>query len=642
MTSSPSTTLARHVLRAGALATVLLLGTAPAALAADDGPSIAHVESSRTGLQVLVNVPADATVDLSGVAVTVDDRVAESEARLAATTTDVRRTAVLAIDTSNSMRGLRFAAAQSAALAFLDAVPDDVEVGVVSFAGEVSPLLEPTTDRDRAREVVGALSLSRQTKLYDGVLAAADMAGTEGQRTLVVLSDGADTTDTPLADVTDAITGAELIVDVVSLDQTGSAVAPLRAMAKAGSGRVVTADSGALRRAFAREADVLARQVLVTAQVPAGVTATEATVAVTLPTDTGDLEARAFTTIGSDRAPAATAAAGPAAEPGWAPPAWMMYAGTGALGVGLVAVLLLLVPAKPAPLSAETVVTTYTDTVGGRTPAPRADTEQALAQATHAATEVLQRNKSLDARISQRLQSAGSDLKAAEWLLLHTAIVVGAGVLGLLLGTGSLMIGLLFLALGLVGPWIYLGVRGSRRRKAFDTSLPDTLQLMSGSLAAGLSLAQSVDTIVREGVEPVASEFKRVLIETRLGVPLEDALEGVGERFESKDFAWVVMAIKIQRQVGGNLAELLENVAGTMREREYMRRQVAALAAEGKLSAWVLGGLPPAFLLYLVVANGDYVHPLFVTPIGIAMLIGAGLLLSVGVFWMSRMIKVEV
>ncbi len=121
---------------------------------------------------------------------------------------------------------------------------------------------------------------------------------------------------------------------------------------------------------------------------------------------------------------------------------------------------------------------------------------------------------------------------------------------------------------------MYLGFRRSRRRKAFNAGLPDTLQLMSGSLAAGLSLAQSIDTIVREGSEPIATEFRRVLVETRLGVSLEDALEGVAERFDSKDFEWVVMAIKIQRQVGGNLAELLDTVAATMREREYVRRQV--------------------------------------------------------------------
>jgi tight adherence protein B len=198
------------------------------------------------------------------------------------------------------------------------------------------------------------------------------------------------------------------------------------------------------------------------------------------------------------------------------------------------------------------------------------------------------------------------------------------------------------MALGVFGPWFYLGFRRSRRRKAFERLLPDTLQLMAGALAAGLSLAQSVDTIVRDGSEPVASEFRKVLVETRLGLSLETALQGVADRFQSKDFDWVVMAINIQRQVGGNLAELLTTVAATMREREYIRRQVAALAAEGKLSAMVLGGLPPGFMLYLLVANHAYVIVLFQRPLGILMLIGGAFWLSVGVFWMSRLVKVDV
>jgi tight adherence protein B len=102
------------------------------------------------------------------------------------------------------------------------------------------------------------------------------------------------------------------------------------------------------------------------------------------------------------------------------------------------------------------------------------------------------------------------------------------------------------------------------------------------------------------------------------------------------------MAIRIQRQVGGNLAELLLTVAATMREREYIRRQVSALSAEGRISAWVLGCLPPAFLLYLLLANGDYVTVLFTDPRGWVLLTAAGLWLGVGIFWMSRLVKVEV
>ena len=166
---------------------------------------------------------------------------------------------------------------------------------------------------------------------------------------------------------------------------------------------------------------------------------------------------------------------------------------------------------------------------------------------------------------------------------------------------------------------------------------------MSGSLSAGLSLAQSVDTVVREGSEPICSEFRRALVEARLGVEIEDALlEGVSERMESVDFEWVVMAIRIQREVGGNLSELLNNVAATIREREYLERQVSALSAEGRLSVWILGGLPPGFMAYLMMANPDYLDPLISTTIGYVMLGVMAVLETAGILWMKKLVKVDV
>ncbi len=147
---------------------------------------------------------------------------------------------------------------------------------------------------------------------------------------------------------------------------------------------------------------------------------------------------------------------------------------------------------------------------------------------------------------------------------------------------------------------------------------------MAGSLQAGLSLSQGIDTVVREGADPIAGEFRRALVETRLGVQIEDALESVAARMESADFKWTVMAIRIQREVGGNLAELLLSVAGTLREREYLRRQVKALSAEGRFSAYILLALPPAVLLYMSFANKSYLHPLISTPVGWFMLGGHG------------------
>ncbi len=173
-------------------------------------------------------------------------------------------------------------------------------------------------------------------------------------------------------------------------------------------------------------------------------------------------------------------------------------------------------------------------------------------------------------------------------------------------------------------------------------ALPDTLQLMAGSLSAGYSMPQAVDTVVREGKPPISTEFNRALVETRLGVDLEDALDGIADRMASVDFTWVVMAIRIQREVGGNLAEVLTTVSATLRERERLRRQVQVLSAEGRLSAWILRMLPVVFALYLVIARPEYLEPLYTTVIGWIMIGGGVFLLAVGGFWLRKVVKVEV
>lgn len=634
---------------AATLASVLLtlfavLLAAPAQ--ADDDASIAHVESDGDGLRILVSVPTDSVVDLEAVTAMVGRTELDATAQPSGDGTVVQRTSVLAMDTSSSMekRG-RFEAAKAAADAYLEAVPADVRVGIVTFDSSVSTVLEPTTDRDAARAVIAGLELHRETLLYDGVTAAVDLTGTEGQRSVLLLSDGVDTgTTTTLDDVTASITGAGTLVDVVSLGQSGDELAAIEAMAEAGRGTVVESSGPALTAAFQEEAEALAHQVLVTAPVPEGFDTEEATVRVVLPTDGGDLVASAFVRIQDGAAEGGDTEAAPEVTgPGWAAPGWLLYVGVAVFGLGLITAALMLVPRPAAPMTIAERVTAYTRTTGATGPHPqKPGAEPVLDQARAAAAGMLHRNRGLEERMATRLTAAGSSWKPSEWLLLQVGLVVGAILLGLLAGRGNVIVVLLFVLFALIGPRVYLAVKVGRRRRAFNSSLPETLQLMSGALAAGLSLAQSVDTVVNEGPEPVSSEFKRVLVETRIGLPLEDAFDGVAERFGSKDFAWVVMAIRIQRQVGGNLAELLTTVSATMREREYLRRQVAALAAEGKLSAIILSVLPPGFLVFLQFSNPDYTKPLFNEPLGIAMLVGATVWLGIGVFWMSRLVKVEI
>ncbi len=634
-----------RVLAATGLAGAVVLAGASSAAAADG--SIVNVERTDVGVRVSVDVPADAEVDLAGVTATVNGTDYPAEAvRITDGASFVRRTTILAIDTSNSMADDgKFDAAKLAATTFLDSVPDDVEVGIVSFDSAVRTRLDPTTDRDEARDVIDGLTLSSRTLLYDGVLAAVDAAGDDGQRSVLLLSDGADTSDTPIAEVTAAIEDSGVLVDVVSLEQTGKALDALDTIA-GDDGELISADSGDLAGVFSDRADVLARQVGVSITVPPGTRAQDLTISVTLPSSVGDVVADS-TVLALDGEPAPTDTLGAipdntARSVTPRTPDWLIYAGVGTFGLGLLVGGLMLVPARPVPMSAEARVSTYTAGVGGPSLVKTDNEPDLTQQAADVVAGVLKHSEGLDVRIAKRLEAAGSNLTSSEWLLAHAGAFVGITVVGLLAGQGSLVVGIVFMVIGVVAPWMYLGFRASRRRKAFDSMLPETLQLMSGSLSAGLSLMQSVDTIVREGTDPVASEFKRVLVETRIGVQLEDALEGVADRFDSRDFRWVVMAIRIQRQVGGNLAELLNTVAETMREREYMRRQVAALSAEGKLSAIVLGALPPFFMLYLLLAQPDYIEPLFTTSRGLIMIVGATLWLGIGVFWMSKLVKVEV
>ena len=327
----------------------------------------------------------------------------------------------------------------------------------------------------------------------------------------------------------------------------------------------------------------------------------------------------------------------------------VMHGAVAAIGVGLLGMIIVMATGRGRAANANVTLSQQIQAYGvmavpGQL-GPRSDDAGSNAftgQARQAAEKALANNKNMEARIAQSLEAAGVALKPAEWLLLRAAILVGGGLLALLLGAGNLVLGLVTVVVALLGPRFYLKRKQKRRVKAFGKALADTLQLMSGSLSAGLSLPQSVDTIVREGAEPIASEFRRVVIESRLGVTIEDALEGVAQRMQSRDFGWVVMAIRIQREVGGNLAELLLTVAATLREREYLRRHVHALSAEGRLSCYVLGGLPPGFLAYLTLTKPDYVEPLFTTPIGWMMCIGMAVLLAVGIFWMSKVSKVDV
>ncbi len=270
---------------------------------------------------------------------------------------------------------------------------------------------------------------------------------------------------------------------------------------------------------------------------------------------------------------------------------------------------------------------------------------------TYAKTAFLKRAVAITGNMAQRqglltrvedlLERADLPLRPAEALFFYAAIAVVASILAALL-TGSIFFFLAVVIVGLLAPKYVVQFLAARRSKKFVGQLPDMLQLLSGTLRAGYSISQGFEAVSQEIDEPMGRELKRIMAEARLGRPLEEALEASAERMDSDDFKWAVMAIRIQREVGGNLAELLMTVADTMTQRERLRRDVASLTAEGRISAVVLGLLPPGIGLVMFTMNKEYISRLTQDGIGLTLLVGSGVMMLVGFAWMKKIIKIEI
>jgi tight adherence protein B len=643
--------MTRFPLRLGVLAGVLL--ALPVTSAYADGGRITQIQPKGQTVTFVFTaeaLPAGVSLDPKSVRVTVDDAEVGSSAE-ALTAADVKRSAELVIDTSGSMKGEGITGAKSAALAFVDAVPADVTVGLVAFADTARVVTAPTTNKGALRSAISALQPAGETSLYDGVELGLRELGKDGNRTLLILSDGADTRSrTSLASVLTQARASGATVNTVAFKTPDATGQVLSQIATAGHGRsVAAAKAGDIGTAFRATARAIQGALLVTATLPPGKVG-NVTLAVTATAGSADVSDEALTTVDSRVPDAPKTDDGPIdVTPGRFGSKGALYGALAALFAGLAIFLMVgfgsLTPDRQAG-RVRRRLSLYT--LSGRAAAKEPPESTALGDSgvARSAVELAGRmvggRGDLEAMIARQLEQGGSALRPAEWLLIHAGVTIGSALLFLLLSGGRVIPTVVGFVLGFVLPYAYLRFRAARRTNAFLSQMPDTLQLLAGSLSAGYSFPQAVDAVVREGAQPITTEFSRAIVESRLGVPLEDALEGVAQRMASRDFAWVVMAIRIQREVGGNLAEVLTTVAHTMRDRERVRRQARVLSAEGRLSAWILGGLPPSFAVYLLLVRPNYISPLFHDSIGIAMLVVGGVLFTVGALWLRKVVQVEV
>ncbi|WP_426763709.1 type II secretion system F family protein [Pseudarthrobacter sp. 1G09] len=237
----------------------------------------------------------------------------------------------------------------------------------------------------------------------------------------------------------------------------------------------------------------------------------------------------------------------------------------------------------------------------------------------------------------EKLERAGLKTQPANFLLMMGAGTLAGSVFGFLLG--SFFFGIMMLAVVPAGFLASLSVLESKRRSRFDEQLPDTLQMLTGSMRAGHSLLRAIDASARESDAPMSEELARIVNETRIGRDLNASMTDVANRTRSEDFAWISQAIEIHREVGGDLAEVLDHVGETIRDRNQIRRQVKALSAEGKMSAGVLMALPVVLFFALIFINGQYAKTFTSTVPGYLMLGAAVVMLTAGGFWLSRLIK---
>jgi tight adherence protein B len=628
-----------------------VLAAAPMAFAADapsNAPVVRNVDTSRyPEVRLEVGVPGQAP-DLRNFHLRENGQTVEeadlSIRPLAQTARPVGT--VLVIDTSGSMKSKgAMDQAKAAAHQFIAGRDANEWMAVVSFSS--SPVVRSNFTQDSAalNAAIDALTPVGETALWDGLITASHLydGRADLQPNLVLLSDGADSISSGTrAQAVAALNAAHTAVYAIGIASAEFDPAVLSDLVgSAGGSAHTTGNPAELTAQFAKVRSAIENQYEITYRSKAGGGAL-----------TVDLTVAGASTQVQTR----TGTVGAVATPTVVTPEKGLLGGAAGKG------LLLVLAALTAVLAAFGVMLIFgrrNDTLddrlsvyaapgmgglvdeAGNGPSSGSLVESSIVQRAVSLTSKMAERGGLLVKVERLLEQANLPLRPAEALFFYGAGVALVGAL-MVFSAPSVPVGLIFAAIVVVAPVVVVRQLRKRRLKAFEAQLPDTLNLLSGSLRAGYSFLQGLEAVAQETSDPMARELRRVLAEARLGRPLEDALADVAVRMESNDFDWSVMAIRIQREVGGNLAELLQTVAETMVERSRLRGEVKALTAEGRISGIIMGILPVGLGLFMFTASPDYIDDLFKSVTGWAMVVGSAVMAVAGFAWIQKIIKIEV
>ena len=622
-----------RIFAALALASALAVFGVVPAVSADEALTVVNTDAAGyPDVRMVVAVPAalgDPTQP--GATVSVTEAGASRRATLEALPVEGLEVA-LVIDTSGSMTGAPLAAAKTAAQAFLTKLPAGVPVSVVGFGASASVVSPRSTNRTPQLAAVRALSAGGQTALYDALrvaLTQLQLPGAGARQMVVLLTDGGDTASTATLDATaDALAKAKVPLFAVELRTSESSPAALAKLTSASGGRVVpAADPASLSGAFDEVAAQAGSPVL------------------------PDLplrgqrrhrrrrgrrgEGRPGQHQGAPRLPCCRPDHAGLRDARHCRPAPGGHAGShrrlgpgGRWGARR--------PRPPGPPPAVRREPHAEGAGPDRSPPAGLDFSRMTDRAEWVSDTLLRKRGGV-AAVSKVLELAGIDLRPGELFAGIAAGFMALLALGWLLFNP--VVGLVLALMVPFGARVVVRIMAAQRRKKFAAQLPETLQILAGSLRAGHGLAQGIETVAREAESPTAEEFRRLTIETRLGRDFVESMGALAERVDSEDFGWVVQAVTIQREVGGDLAAILDTVANTVRDRARIKLQVSSLSAEGRLSAVVLMILPFGLGSMMAVTNRKYMEPLFTTGTGYKLLAMAAVLLTVGGLWLKKIVK---
>lgn len=627
--------------RLGITAAVLLAvaGVLPAAsVGAPPSPRLIEAGGARfPERSFLLTLPSEAPLTANDVVVTENGKAVSDVSLVPASEAKDRRFGVvLLIDASNSMRGQPIEQAMAAARQFAEHRNDNQELAVIAFNSEATVVLPFTADLAQIGDALATPPvLANGTFIYDALDEAlrlvdeADLASAA----VVLLSDGADTGSAKTRDaVTTAASDAHVRVFSVGLRSRRFDSSTLRSIANAADGRFTGATSadqlGPIFDALGAE---LAGEYVLTYRSLAG-PGTDVKVVVRVdtfaqPASTG------YRTPELPETSASPAFAKPAAQTFWTSSIAMLLVAIGAsvlLALALAALLARRRPGLVARVSAFVSVT------------PRED-EKTRASALHdsllTGTERSLARFRWWTRFCEEVEIGKIRLQPVQ-IVLFTACSTVLAVLGL-----NMLGGIVFGVLGLAIPFLARGFvkrKAAQQRKLFAEQLPDNLEVLASAIRAGHSFVGALSVVVEDASEPSRTEFRRAIADERLGVPLEDALDVVSRRMESRELEQIALVAALQRMSGGNSAEVLDRVAETVRERGQLKRLVQTLTAQGRMARWIVSSLPVFLLVVLTLLNRSYMEPLFTEPVGRIALVVAGVMVVLGSLVIKRIVNINV